>query len=340
MQTAIRKLAKTILGIFLAYIAILVVIIIWLYRFQNQAAPTYIPLPEFSTAIEEAVYKTENEQIKLGYELLVHTSLTIGPLVADTSMRYSGNSLECISCHLNEGTKAFGIPLNTVVARFPQYRGREDKIGTIEDRINGCLSRSMNGSPMEINQREMQAFVAYLSWLDSYKPEGVSLPSVSETGLKGIELPKRQADLVAGALVYEQQCVLCHQIDGQGTFDNENGLYFYPPLWGTKAYNNGAGMSRLITAAQFIKYNMPFGVSHENPILTDEEAYDVAAYVNQKSRPVKSDLAVDFPNRLKKPLSSPYPPFLDSFPLEQHQLGPFQPMMEYYLKEYKVIKTK
>jgi thiosulfate dehydrogenase len=340
MQAAIRKFAKTILGIFLAYISILVVVIIWLYRFQNQAVPTYIPLQEFTTVIEEAVYKTENEQIKLGYQLLVNTSLTIGPHVDDTTMRYSGNSLECISCHLNEGTKAFGIPLNTVVGRFPQYRGREDKIGTIEDRINGCLSRSMNGRPMETTQREMQAFVAYLSWLERYKPEGVSVASPLEVGLKEIELPNRQADLTVGALVYEQQCVVCHQKDGQGTFDNINGLYFYPPLWGAQAYNSGAGMSRLITAAQFIKYNMPFGVSHENPILTDEEAYDVAAYVNQKNRPIKSDLAADFPNRLKKPLSSPYPPFLDSFPLKQHQLGPFQPMIEHYLKEYRVIKTK
>jgi thiosulfate dehydrogenase len=86
--------------------------------------------------------------------------------VADTSKRFSGNNLECISCHLNEGTKAFGIPLNTVLDRFPQFRGRENKIGTIEDRINGCLTRSMNGKPLDPNAQEMKALVAFLGWLN------------------------------------------------------------------------------------------------------------------------------------------------------------------------------
>ena len=112
------------------------------------------------------------------------------------------------------------------------------------------------------------------------------------------------------------------------------------PLWGNDTNNNGAGMTRLLTAASFIKYNMPFGVSHENPTLTDDEAYDVAAYMNQQQRPEKATLSADFPDRLKKPMSTPYGPYSDPFSAEQHQLGPFGPIADYYKKEFGIIKTK
>jgi thiosulfate dehydrogenase len=85
---------------------------------------------------------------------------------------------------------------------------------------------------------------------------------------------------------------------------------------------------------------MPFGVSHQAPILTDSEAYDVAAYINQQQRPEKSELAADFPDKLKKPLSTPYGPYADPFPVSQHQLGPYLPIQAYYEKEFGILKSK
>ena len=99
-------------------------------------------------------------------------------------------------------------------------------------------------------------------------------------------------------------------------------------------------MHRVITAAQFIKYNMPFGVSHDNPILTDEQAYDVAGYMNQQERPQRANLELDFPDRIKKPMSTPYGPYADNFSVEQHQLGPYQPIMAFYEENFGVKKTK
>ncbi len=99
-------------------------------------------------------------------------------------------------------------------------------------------------------------------------------------------------------------------------------------------------MTRVITAAQFIKGNMPFGTTYDRPILTDEEAYDVAGYINQQQRPEKPNRAVDFPDLKKKPVSTPYGPYADNFSVEQHQLGPFQPIMEYYKKEFNINKSK
>ncbi len=85
-------------------------------------------------------------------------------------------------------------------------------------------------------------------------------------------------------------------------------------------------MNRVLTAARFIKARMPLGQAD----LTDDQAYDVSAYINSHPRPIKSDLEIDYPDRTNKPLDSPYPPYADSFPQQQHILGPFKPIREYY----------
>ena len=59
------------------------------------------------------------------------------------------------------------------------------------------------------------------------------------------------------------------------------------------------------------------------PVLSDADAYDVAAYMNSLERPVKSNLEKDFPNKLQKPVDSPYGPYPDGFSPEQHKYGPF-----------------
>jgi thiosulfate dehydrogenase len=104
------------------------------------------------------------------------------------------------------------------------------------------------------------------------------------------------------------------------------------------SYNNGAGMNRVLTAAQFIKYNMPFGVTHDNPVLTDEEAYHIAAYINTFERPEKQNLEDDFPDKKLKPVSTPYGPWTDDFSPEQHKFGPFPPIIAYYEKEFDLKK--
>jgi len=100
------------------------------------------------------------------------------------------------------------------------------------------------------------------------------------------------------------------------------------------------GMNRVITAAEFIKGNMPFGTTFENVVLTDEEAYDDSGYINSMNRPNMANREKYFPDLLKKPISTPYGPYADSFSMEQHKYGPFQPIMEYYKKEHNINKTK
>lgn len=60
--------------------------------------------------------------------------------------RYVGNELSCANCHLNAGQKAGAIPFVGIAALFPQYRSRAGRLISLEDRIRGCFSRSMNGT--------------------------------------------------------------------------------------------------------------------------------------------------------------------------------------------------
>lgn len=86
--------------------------------------------------------------------------------------------------------------------------------------------------------------------------------------------------------------MVCHGETGEGQREaNFSQGYLYPPLWGEDSYNHGAGMHRVITAAEFIKGNMPFGeATWDNPKLSDEEAYHVAAYINSMDRPLKANV--------------------------------------------------
>jgi thiosulfate dehydrogenase len=261
--------------------------------------------------------------VKYGHALFTDTANQIGPAVADASKRFSGNNLACQSCHLQAGTQPYAMPMVGVWGQFPQYRGREGAVDTLEERVNGCMERSMNGRVLPLESREMKAFSSYMRWLSTGIPDGAKLRGA---GTLQIKAPDRAADPGRGAQTYAKLCAACHGADGAGQ-RAQNGLgYQFPPLWGPDSYNNGAGMSRLLTAAGYALHNMPLGTRFDSPLLTDEEAYDVAGYIVSQNRPAKANLEKDYPVRLQKPIDSPYGPYADGFPPEQHRLGPFGPI--------------
>jgi thiosulfate dehydrogenase len=261
--------------------------------------------------------------VAYGHALLTDTAHQIGPAAADPAMRYAGNNLNCQNCHLQAGTRPYAVPLVGVWGQFPQYRGREGEVETLENRINGCMERSMNGRALSPDSREMKAFAAYMKWLSTGIPDGAKLIGA---GLLSVKEPGRAADLAHGGKVYADVCAACHGEDGLGRRAEGGSGYQFPPLWGGDSYNNGAGMTRLLTAAAFAKHNMPIGTTFDAPLLSDDDAYDVAAYVNSKQRPEMSNLEKDFPNRLQKPVDTAYGPYVDGFSAEQHKYGPFEPI--------------
>lgn len=265
---------------------------------------------------------------RYGHELSTRTYAYIGPEVKSKKMRYAGNNLACTSCHQEHATKPFAMPWVGVTATFPQYRGREDAVSTVEERVNGCMERSMNGKPLPLDSLEMKAFVTYIHFLSRGIQVGAE---VEGSATKGLQAPNRRADLAAGAAIFKAQCAVCHGENGEGRRNGVKGDaqgYLFPAVAGPDSFNNGAGMNRLLVAMRFLKQNMPQGASHKATVLGDEEAYDVAGYIVSRPRPVKAHLEKDFPARWNKPVDAAFPPYVDGAPADQHKYGPFQPLAE------------
>lgn len=270
-------------------------------------------------------YATE----EYGRRLVASTAELLGPDQPDERLRYINSRLNCGSCHLGTGTEPGTLTLLQTDEHYPRFSGRAGTQTDIEDRINECMQRSMNGTPLPMDSAEMIAMAAYLRSLGArYSATGTSLRKAEEP--PPFKTPERAASPAAGGEVFKTRCAQCHGADGLGLLastDPRKG-YLFPPLWGSDSFNDGAGMHRVLTAARFIKARMPLG----EPTLTDDEAFDVAAYINSQPRPQMANLEQDYPDKSAKPVDNPYGPFADDFPLEQHKYGPFQPIEAHYRK--------
>ena len=267
-----------------------------------------------------------------GKRLLAQTSEYLGPDVADPKMRYTDSRLSCGACHLGTGAEPGTLSLPATTQHYPRFSARANATTTIEDRVNECLTRSLNGRPLPKNSPEMIAMASYIRSL-SDKDAAMGESARKATEPPPLRVPVRAANLDAGKRVFEQRCTPCHGDDGLGLLAAANPIhgYVFPPLWGPDSFNTGAGMHRVLTAARFIKARMPLG----RPDLDDDQAYDVAAFINSQPRPEMANLEADYPDRKTKPVDTGYGPFADSFPLDQHRFGPFPPIEAYYKKAQK-----
>jgi len=200
--------------------------------------------------------------IRRGRALLVATK--------DSLPEHVGNQLTCANCHLNAGTKALSAPWVGVYGRFPEYRSRNNKVNLMVDRINDCFQRSMNGKPLDPDGRDASDIIAYFAFLSKDTPVGGRVEGQGFARLTPLE-----PDTARGEELYGSTCAVCHGSDGGGTA-------VAPPLWGDGSFSIGAGMARLRTLAAFLRHNMPL----DRPgSLTDQDAFDLAAYVNGHARP-------------------------------------------------------
>lgn len=190
---------------------------------------------------------------------------------------YVGNNLNCVNCHLDAGRLPHSAPLWAAYGMYPAYRSKTKNVDTIENRMQGCFEYSMNGKAPAVEGHEMKSLVVYMYWMSRGAPVGKNLPGRVYPDLKK---PKREVSWNAGEEVYQNNCLICHGKDGNGQY--VSGKTVFPPLWGENSYNWGAGMHRINTAAGFIKANMPLGQGGK---LTDQEAWDVAFYINSHERP-------------------------------------------------------
>jgi thiosulfate dehydrogenase len=284
---------------------------------ERSARDSSAPMPAAATA-------------DYGQRLLRETPALMGPGHEDAAMRYTGSHLACASCHLDSGARPGTLSLVETASRYPRPSGRDGGVRDLRDRINGCMVRSMNGRELPRDSVEMIAMESYINHLGQrFAALSASRKSLAEQ--TAFVEPDRAADPEAGRAVYTQRCEVCHGASGEGllaTGDPSDG-YLFPALWGQDSYNDGAGMHRVLTAAAFIKARMPLGQAD----LTDDQAYDVAAYINSHPRPIMGGLERDYPDLRSKPVDSPYPPYADPFPQERHKYGPFRGIREWYAAE-------
>jgi len=206
----------------------------------------------------------EGESIRLGMRIFEET-----PRYAPNNV---GNQLSCGSCHLAGGTMSYGIALVGAPGWFPMYSDRAKRDITLEDRIQECVTRSENGTPLPQGGREVTALISYMTWISQQgAAEGI-------TPVRGVDakIPTLQGDATRGESIYKEQCSGCHGADGAGV------VGVLPALWGPGSYNNGAGMNRPGRMAPFVLHNMP----QNNPgKLTPQEAWDVSIYIAGKPHP-------------------------------------------------------
>lgn len=226
---------------------------------------TFRPPPETDMPLGEF-----GDVIRRGREIFVNT-----PAAAPA---YVGNSLRCVSCHLDAGRLADASPMWAAFVSYPAYRSKTKSVTTFQQRLQGCFEYSMNGRAPPLGAPELVALESYAYWLASGAPIDPKMPG---RGYPALAPPVDKPDFARGELVYTENCALCHGSDGAGQ-RAQNGYAVFPALWGADSFNWGAGMGRINTAATFIKANMPLGLPGT---LTEQQAWDVALYMNSHERP-------------------------------------------------------
>lgn len=206
----------------------------------------------------------------------IRRGMAIFARTPDSLPHNTPTTLSCSSCHLDAGRRANVTSILGSYARYPRFVVRENRVASIEDRVNFCLTRSLAGQPLADDSRDMRDLVRYLGYLSTGVKHG---DWVRGTGLPNPLAPVAP-DIGHGASVYQTVCARCHGATGAGSA-------VAPALWGPRSFDIGASMARLGVAATFIRRGMP----HDKPgSLTDQEALDVAAFVVSHPRP-------DFPGK-------------------------------------------
>ncbi|MBA2113035.1 c-type cytochrome [Bremerella alba] len=233
------------------------------------AANAWLHAEELPAIPDEYPAGPLGEVVQLGERLVLETK--DHPL----SKPYVGNQLNCTSCHLDGGTHPDAGSFLQVASAYPAWSPRENRVITLEDRVLNCFMRSQNGIRPPNGSRVSVAITTYITWLSTAsKIQMNEKKPLGPRHVPELKIDWSKANPEQGKLDYQTYCLDCHGQDGQGTADG-------PPVWGPQSFNDGAGLSRVPKMASWLKVGMPLG----DPSLTEQEAADIAAYINRHERP-------------------------------------------------------
>lgn len=233
------------------------------------------------------------DMIRLGERIFTQTG--------KYASKYVGNSLNCVNCHLDAGRKPDSAPLWASFVHYPAFRNKTGQVDTLASRLQGCFVYSMNGKAPPADDEVITALQTYSFFLAKGAPVGMPMEG---SGYPKLKRPQQAPDYARGEKVYARSCALCHGPDGQG--QRAGGQQVFPPLWGPQSYNWGAGMHQVNNAAGFIYENMPLGKGRS---LTEQEAWDVALFMNAHERPQDPRFTGSVADTRKKFHDSPDSPY-------------------------------
>lgn len=192
------------------------------------------------------------------------------------SKPFVGNALNCTSCHLKNGTDLQAASFVGIAAAYPAWSPREKVVITLEDRILNCFMRSCNGIRPPLGSEVSVSIAAYITWLSTDQPIRMNPDRpAGPHAVPQLKLNVTEADRLRGEKLYAARCASCHGENGQGDVKN-------PPVWGTRSFNDGAGLANVVQLASWLKVAMPLDESD----LSSQEALDLAAFLNSHERPV------------------------------------------------------
>ena len=230
------------------------------------------------------------DDIRRGFRLFTDTPAE--------AKRFVSGRVSCSNCHLNAGQRERGLPVVGIAGAFPEYNKRAGRLISLTDRVIECFLRSENATGKTTSAEalptssspEVIALTAYLTWLGRGYNVGAS-PSWrgQNTIPAAAQIPLAKLDPRKGETLFTERCAACHGLDGQGITvgDRRPG-----PLWGPDSWNDGAGAARIYTLAGIIRYTMPYVAPGS---LSDEEAQQLAVFINSKPRPAFPFKTRDYP---------------------------------------------
>jgi thiosulfate dehydrogenase len=236
---------------------------------QLSQPPRPVAPAAFAGNREQAPDSAFGREVELGRRLFTDT--------ARLAPQFVGNDLKCSNCHLDAGRLANAAPMWGAYPLFPQYRAKNGHVNTFAERLQGCFMYSMNGKAPPAGDPVLVALETYSAFLAKGARLGQGLPG---QGYPKLPAPPLAPDYSRGQDVYAARCALCHGNDGSG--QRAAGAVVFPPVWGPRSYNWGAGMAEPRNAAGFIKADMPYS---QGGSLTDQQAWDVALYLDSQPRP-------------------------------------------------------
>ena len=227
------------------------------------------PRPSFTPPSAASLPDTEfGKIVRQGEQIFLHTPQAAGKFV--------GNDLNCSSCHLDAGRRPDSAPMWAAYVLYPAYRAKNGHVNTLAERLQGCFRYSMNGKPPAADDPVLTALQTYMFWLASKAPTGVTLEG---QGYRKLPAPAQKADYLRGERFTPSTAPCAMALKARARRTASTGS---SPPYGADSFNWGAGMHQIGNAAGFIKANMPLG---QAGMLSDQEAWDVAYFMNAHERP-------------------------------------------------------